>query len=112
MVLFPGHEEYSESAEREGCAEVRDVAVVEAARRRGIGSALIRASEDASRDRGFRRIGMSVAVGEGAGPGERVYEKLGYVLAHGPYVTSTNLWNDEGRPMPVCAVMVFLVRDL
>ena len=29
MVLFPGHAEWSDSAEREGCAEVRDVGVAE-----------------------------------------------------------------------------------
>ena len=111
-LLFPGHAEYSESARREGCAEVRDVAVVEAARRKGIGSELVLALEEAASERGFARVGMSVAIGEGAGPGELVYARLGYVRAHGPFITSTNLWGDDGRAIPVGAVMMYLVKDL
>jgi GNAT superfamily N-acetyltransferase len=112
MLLFPGHDEYSESALKEGSAEVRDVAVVEGARRGGIGSALVRALERAANEQGFARVGMSVAIGEGAGPGELVYAKLGYVRAHGPYITSTNLWDDHGRAIPVGGVMAYLVKEL
>jgi GNAT superfamily N-acetyltransferase len=112
MVLFPEHEEYTESARRERCAEIRDVEVVEEVRRRGIGSAMIRALEEAGRERGMRRIGMSVAIGEDAGPAELVYGKLGYVRAHGPFITSTDLWRDDGRPLHVGAAMVYLVKEL
>ena len=41
MVLFPSHEEWSVSAEREGCAEIRDVGVAEDHRRRGVATAMI-----------------------------------------------------------------------
>jgi GNAT superfamily N-acetyltransferase len=112
MVLFPEHEEYSVSAERERCAEVRDVEVVETSRRRGIASAMIRCLEDAANERGMRRIGMSVAIGAGGGPAELVYGKLGYVRAHGPFITSTHLRGDDGRPLHVGAVMAYLVKDL
>jgi GNAT superfamily N-acetyltransferase len=112
MVLFPEHEEYSESARRERCAEIRDVEVIEEARRRGIGSAMIRLLEDAARERRMPRIGMSVAIGQDAGPAELVYGKLGYVRAHGPFISSTDLDDDEGRPIPVGAVMAYLVRQL
>jgi len=112
MVLFPEHEEYSESAERERCAEVRDVEVAEQARRRGIGSAMIRALEDAARERGLSRIGMSFAIGEDAGPAELVYGKLGYRRAHGPFIHSTDLPGDDGRPLHVGAVMAYLVKEL
>ena len=112
MVLFPVHEEYSVSAEREGSAEVRDVEVVEDARRRGIGTAMIRCLEEATRDRGISRIGMSVAIGSGAGPAELVYGKLGYARVHGPFISSTDLHDDDGRPIPVGAVMAYLVKDL
>ena len=57
MVLFPGCEEYSTSALREHCAEVRDVGVVESARRLGVATALMGALEDAVRERGMDRIG-------------------------------------------------------
>ena len=100
MVLFPGHEEYSTSAAREGCAEVRDVGVVESARRRGVATALIGAMEDAVRERGMDRIGLTVAQGEEDAPARALYDKLGYGFAHGPFITSTDLWDDRGSPIP------------
>lgn len=112
MVLYPGYEEYSTSAGREGCAEVRDVGVVESARRRGVATALICAMEDATRERGMDRIGMTVARGEEDGPARALYDKLGYRFAHGPFITSTNLWDDRGLPIPVGAVMSYLVKEL
>ena len=36
MVLFPEHDEFSASAVREGCAEVRDVFVARPRRRLGV----------------------------------------------------------------------------
>ena len=97
MVLFPGHEEYSTSAMRERCAEVRDVGVVESERRRGVATALIGAMEDAARGHGMDRIGMTVAQGEEDAPARALYERLGYAFAHGPFISSTNLWDDR-RP--------------
>jgi GNAT superfamily N-acetyltransferase len=112
MVLFPGYEEYSESAEREGCAEIRDVGVVEGVRRRGVGTALIRELERTALMHGMTTVGMSVAIGVDAGPGELLYAKLGYVVAHGPFITSTDLYDDDERPIPVGAVMCYLTKSL
>jgi len=112
MVLFPGYEEYSTSATRERCAEIRDVGVVGSARRRGVATALIGAMEDAVRERGMDRIGMTVAQGEEDAPARALYERLGYRFAHGPFITSTNLWDDRGLPIPVGAVMIYLVKEL
>jgi GNAT superfamily N-acetyltransferase len=112
MVLFPAHEEYSTSAGREGCAEIRDVSVEEDARRRGVATALIVAIEEAARERSLVRIGLAVAQGDGDAPARALYDRLGYSFAHGPFVTSTNLWADDGAPIPVGAVMTYLVRDL
>jgi GNAT superfamily N-acetyltransferase len=112
MVLFPGHDEYSESAEREGCAEIRDVVVVEEARRRGVGTALIRELERSVLMHGMTMVGMSVAIGPDAGPGELLYAKLGYAVAHGPFITSTDLDADDGRLIPVGAVMCYLTKTL
>ena len=111
MVLFPEHEEYSTSAVREGCAEVRDVFVVRPRRRLGVGTELMHVLEDAVRDQGLRRIGLAVGLDEEAAPARELYEHLGYRHAHGPFVSSTNLMGDEG-PVPVGAVMDYLVKDL
>jgi GNAT superfamily N-acetyltransferase len=110
MVLFPGHEEYSISAAREGCAEVRDVFVEPARRRRGAARAIMRELEAAALAAGRGRIGLSVSLDEAAAPARALYSSLGYRHAHGPYVTSTNLDGDDG-PISVGAVLVYLVRS-
>jgi GNAT superfamily N-acetyltransferase len=112
MLLFPGHDEYSESAEREGCGEIRDVGVVEAERRRGVATALIDAIEEAAREHDVGRIGLTVAQGEDDAPARALYRKLGYRFAHGPFITSTDLFDDDGRPIHVGAVMSFLTKPL
>lgn len=111
MVLFPGHEEFSTSAVREGCAEVRDVFVVRPRRRLGVATALMSELEDAARSRGMQRVGLSVGLDEEAAPARALYERLGYRHAHGPFVSSTNLIGDEG-PVAVGAVMDYLIKDL
>jgi GNAT superfamily N-acetyltransferase len=112
MVLFPAYEEYSTSAEREGCAEIRDLGVVEDARRRGVATALIGVLEEAAGERGMERIGLAVAQGEEDAPAGALYAKLGYTVAHGPFITSTNLDDDDGLPIHVGAVMVYLSKSL
>ena len=111
MVLFPEHEEYSTSAERERCAEVRDVSVLEASRRRGVATSLMRALEDEARAAGYTRIGLSVSLGAEGEAARALYARLGYRRAHGPFVTSTNLEGDDGA-FPVGAVLCYLVTDL
>jgi GNAT superfamily N-acetyltransferase len=111
MVLFSEHEEYSTSAERERCAEVRDVSVLEAFRRRGVATALMRALEDEARAVGHTRIGLSVSLGAEGEAARSLYARLGYRHAHGPFVTSTALEGDDGA-LPVGAVLVYLVMDL
>ncbi|HKE53238.1 MAG TPA: GNAT family N-acetyltransferase [Actinomycetota bacterium] len=111
MVLFPDHEEFSTSAVREGCAEVRDVFVVRPRRRLGVATALMNALEDAVRSRGMPRVGLSVALDQEAAPARALYEWLGYRHAHGPFVSSTNLIGDEG-PVAVGAVMDYLIKEL
>jgi ribosomal protein S18 acetylase RimI-like enzyme len=111
MVLFPEHEEYSESAAREGCAEIRDVGVAEDYRRRGIGAAMLRALERIAHDRGAERIGLSVATEEQ--PARDLYAKLGYGHAHGPFLISARLDTDDGAGLPVGPdPVVYLTKSL
>ncbi len=111
MLLFPSHAEWSTSAHRERCSEVRDVWVDPTYRRRGIARHLMRVLENAARTAGAARIGLSVSLDEGASPARGLYADLGYRHAHGPYVSSTTLETEDGR-MPVGAVMTYLVKDL
>lgn len=111
MVLFPEHEEFSASAAREGCAEVRDVFVVRPRRRLGVATQVMSALEGAVREQGLRRVGLAVGLDDDAAPARALYERLGYRHAHGPFVSSTNLIGDEG-PVAVGAVMDYLIKDL
>jgi GNAT superfamily N-acetyltransferase len=109
MVLFPEHEEYSESAARERVAEVRDVFVRDDARRIGAASAMMRALEDEARTAGFPRVGLAVSLDEEAAAARALYERLGYRHAHGPFVTSATLEGEDGDRV-VGAVLTYLVK--
>ena len=112
MVLFPGDAEWSVSAEREGCAEIRDVGVAEEHRRRGVATAMISSLEAAALDHGMARIGLSVALSSDDAPARALYAGLGYAFAHGPFITSTDLFDDDGRAIHVGAVMAYLVKPV
>jgi GNAT superfamily N-acetyltransferase len=111
MALFPEHEEYSASALREGCVEVRDVFVSPSFRRRGAARAIMRALEDAARETGMPRIGLAVALDDDGAPARALYDALGYRTAHGPFLSGSVLRGDDG-PIPVGAVLTYLVKDL
>lgn len=111
MVLFPEHDEFSPSAVREGCAEVRDVFVARSRRRLRVATGIMELLEDAAREHGMLKIGLSVALDEDAAPARALYDRLGYAHAHGPYVASAALPGDDG-PIAVGSVMTYLVKDL
>ena len=112
MVVFPGHEEWSPSAFREGCPEIRDLEVSGASSRRGIGSSLVAAAEAEARSSGFDRIGLAVGLEPSYEAARSLYERFGYRTAHGPFVAAARLEDDEGRPVPVAGVCMYLVKDL
>jgi GNAT superfamily N-acetyltransferase len=111
MVLFPEHDEFSASAVREGCAEVRDVFVAPGHRNRGQATAMMTALEGAARDHGMGRIGLAVGLDDAAFAARLLYERLGYRHAHGPFLTSATLFSEDG-PIPVGAVLDYLIKDL
>ena len=112
MVVFPGNPEWSESAYRESCPEIRDLAVDEGWVRRGIGTALVAASEQAARAAGFDRIGLGVGLEGSYAAARSLYERLGYRSAHGPFVSAALLDRDDGSSFPVAGVCIYLVKDL
>ncbi len=66
----------------------------------------------AVRERGLSRIGLSVSLDPDDAPARDLYAKLGYGFAHGPYVTSADLLDDDGHPIHVGAIMAFLTKPL
>jgi GNAT superfamily N-acetyltransferase len=112
MVLFPAHPEWSASAHRERCCEIRDVMTADAWRRRGVATAMMRELETAVREKGFDRVGLSVGPEEDYTAARIVYRRLGYRHAHGPMISSTVLEGEDGRRIPVGGVVTYLLKDL
>jgi len=112
MVVFPGHPEWSPSAYREGCPEIRDLGVAPAWRRRGIATALVAAAERETRSAGFPRLGLGVGIDDDYAAARSLYERLGFVFAHGPFVQAARLEVDDGRPLPVAGVCTYMVKEL
>ena len=112
MLVLPGHPEWTASAFREGCPEIRDLGVADAWRRRGIGSALIGGLEAIARGAGFERIGLGVGLDEDYAAGRAAYERLGYVFAHGPFIQSVGLDADDGSTVAVAGLCEYRIKDL
>jgi GNAT superfamily N-acetyltransferase len=112
MLVCPGHPEWSLSAHRETCPEIRDIEVSAAWRRRGVGRALIQATETAASDAGFDRIGLMVGDDDAYDAARSLYGRLGYAFAHGPFVSSARLERDDGSSFAVAGVCRYLVKPL
>jgi GNAT superfamily N-acetyltransferase len=112
MLVLPGHPEWSWSAHREICPEIRDLEVLPASRGRGVGGALIRDMETAASDAGSDRIGLMVGDDDASAPARSLYERLGYTFAHGPFVSSARLYADDGSTVAVAGVCRYLVKPL
>jgi GNAT superfamily N-acetyltransferase len=112
MLVLPGHPEWSASAFRETCPEIRDLAVVPTAQRQGVGSALIAALEREAIEAGFDRIGLMVGLDEDYAAARAVYERRGYQLAHGPFVSAGRLATDDGAGLTVGGVCEYRVKSL
>jgi GNAT superfamily N-acetyltransferase len=112
MVVFPGHPEWSPSAYREGCPEIRDLEVAAAWRHRGIATALVAAAERETRSAGYPRLGLGVGIDDDYAAARSLYERLGYAFAHGPFVQAARFEMDDGTPLPVAGVCTYLVKEL
>jgi len=112
MLVLPGHPEWSPSAFREGCPEIRDLAVADDMQRQGIGSALIEALEREAAAAGFTTIGLAVGIDDAYEAARYLYERLGYRFAHGPFISASRLDTDDAKGMVVGGVCEFRVKAL
>lgn len=112
MVLFPAHPEWSISAHRERCAEIRDVATADGWRRRRVATAVMAELERSALESGFRRVGLSVGLDETYAAARMLYPGLGYRHAHGPMISSVSLEAEDGRLVARAGVLTYLAKDL
>lgn len=112
MLVLPGNGEWSPSAYRETCPEIRDLGVSAAWQRRGVGRSLIVALEDEARASGAERVGLGVGLDEDYAAARTLYDGLGYRFAHGPFIGSAKLARDDGGWLAVAGVQEFRVKEL
>lgn len=112
MLVLPGNGEWSPSAYRETCPEIRDLGVSVAWQRQGVGRSLIAALEDEARASGAERIGLGVGLDEDYAAARTLYDGLGYRFGHGPFIGSAKLARDDGGWLAVAGVQEFRVKEL
>lgn len=64
---------------RLGIPEIQDLYVTSAARRQGVGAALVQFCEERARARDVTQMGIAVGLHAGFGAAQRLYARLGYV---------------------------------
>jgi GNAT superfamily N-acetyltransferase len=110
MVLFPEHDEFSTSAVREGCAEVRDVFVARPRRRLGVATALMRTLEDASPSAAWPAWGCRCRSTRGGARTRAL--RAARVRARARSVRVEHGSARDDGPVAVGAVMDYLVKEL
>ena len=93
-----------------GVPEVQDVYVLEHRRRRGVGAALMQATESAVAARGHHLVSLSYGIANGAA--RAFYERLGYRDAGiEPQRVQGTIMIRSG-PLQIDDTLVYLVKDL
>ncbi len=64
---------------RLGIPEIQDLFVESAARRQGMGEALVKACEERVRAKGCTQMGIAVGLHSGFGAAQRIYVRMGYI---------------------------------
>jgi GNAT superfamily N-acetyltransferase len=91
--------------------EIQDMFVLPELRQRGIGTELVRAAEQAARERGWQRISLSVSI-DGNPSARRLYERLGYADAGVEPVRAVGVIQLRGRPLHVDDTLLYLTKAL
>ena len=91
-------------------AELQDVFVVQARRRRGVAAKLTRAAEAEIARRGHRRLRLTVSVGNE--PAQRLYPRVGYVDAGLPPKRVRGTIRLRGEPLDVDDTLLTLEKRL
>jgi hypothetical protein len=55
---------------------------------------------------------LGVGIEDDSAAARSLYERLGYVFAHGPFVQAARLETDDGAGVPVAGVCTYLVKEL
>lgn len=95
----------------ENCPDISDVAIASAHRRKGYAQLLMAEAENLISQRGFRQVGLGVAVDNDAALA--LYEKLGYVRCDMPEFYERGEWRDgHGVVRRWGERCIYLVHDL
>jgi GNAT superfamily N-acetyltransferase len=110
FVKWPG-DLSSRQARAERCVEIEDLYVADGERGRGIGAALLAASEDVARVNGHALIGLAVALGNTEA--RRLYARHGYRDAgQGVFTLRWTSLDDQGVERTWREQCTYLVKPL
>jgi GNAT superfamily N-acetyltransferase len=88
-----------------------DLSVLPAARKRGVGSTLIRAAEESIRERGFDRAAMTISINNPLSM--MIHVKQGWSSAGiEPFVVNRKMTDSRGKVRIWSARVEYLVKDL
>jgi ribosomal protein S18 acetylase RimI-like enzyme len=101
----------SDRARRAQAAQIEDLAVAPAHRRRGIGTQLMRRAEQEAAARGFSALGLGVDVDNA--PARALYAQEGYVESgSGEFVVSYPYLDENGLERQARELCTYLVKRL
>ena len=98
------------NAKLPGTPEISNLGVPAELRGQGIGTALVRAAEDAVRDRGLSRV--AIAVGDDNPDASRLYSRLGYADSGRRWTATYATFDDDGVEHHVTESGPVLVRHV
>jgi GNAT superfamily N-acetyltransferase len=110
FVKWPGSLT-SRHARSERCVEIEDLFVAAGEREEGIGGALLEASEEVARERGYAKIGLAVALGNDVA--RRLYARHGFEDAgHGVFTLRWSSLDERGVERTRREECTYLVKQL
>jgi ribosomal protein S18 acetylase RimI-like enzyme len=109
LNLRLGGRKLSERGRRAGAAEIEDLSVAVAHRRSGIGTTLMRQAQAHADQRGFRVLGLAVAIDNE--PARRLYAKEGYEESgYGELVVSYPYLDEQGNERMARETCTYLIK--
>jgi len=112
-VALPGSSHVRDFAERFGCAQLVDLAVMPEHRRRGIGRELVFEAERVTRANGVGRLGFSTGLGEGYAAARELYRFLGYEEVPGTlHIDSALIATDDGSRRVWMEILTYWLKRL
>lgn len=92
------------------CPDMENLAVIESERGKGIGTQMISFVENLCREKGYKRVGLGVALDNKRA--RKLYERLGYHQTIEPFTISFSWKNENGCVVQLTEEVAYLTKNL